>query len=198
MRSHRPHKTLERAAGAALVLAALAALCGAGGCAAPREVQAGQAARALAYQSYLRNDAELDNLVLGWWRTARGRQIRAAALAGLTSGAAKFGKARAALDKDGTPTGEPVISLEAAEAVALAEAALDQTAKANAGTRRIEALLATLRARNTRTFSQGQELSAALDAYMNAGIDEAAAKQFAELLGTVIDQHIGPAPPAAP
>jgi hypothetical protein len=161
------------------------------GCAAPAEVQIARAVQARALQNYLTNDAKIDGVVTGLWKSARQTEIKATADGAALKVLAAVGVARAPVDKDGKPTGPAVRSLTGAEVLEMATAIRAAIQNANAGTDRVLARIKTLRNANAANLTKHAELDRALNAYLQAGIEEAVLTELTQYLVQTIQAEVG-------
>lgn len=185
----------KRTTNTMLVLIVLLWVCGMvlmfPGCAAPPQVQVAQSVKARALKNYLTNDAKIDNVVVGLWKGARTKQIKATATGTALKVLDALGKPRAPVDADGKPIGPAENTLTAAQALELSMAIHEAIQSANAGTDAVLAKIAVLRNANAAEMAKVAQLEGALNEYLQAGVEEAVLTELTSYLVQTIEAQVG-------
>jgi len=156
------------------------------GCAVPVEVKVAQSVKAQALQNFLVNDAKIDAVLTTLWKRSRDTAIAKTAETATQKVLSAVAVPRVALDATGKPTGPPVKTLTAPQAVELSTVIHTAIQKQNANTARVLAKLKTLRDANASNLARHADLEAALNDYLSAGVDTAVVSELtAYLIETV-------------
>jgi hypothetical protein len=148
----------------------LAPLLAAAGCMqAPPEVQVAQRVKAKALKHFLVQDAKIDGVVAGLWKGSRDKEAKAKADSVARAAVAEFGQG-------------PDKTLTGAQVVELAQAILAEDKKFERATDAVMKRIKTLRDMNAKNLIQHAQLEAALNDYLEAGIDEAVIDELGKYL----------------